>query len=554
MAEVDVCVVGAGAGGAVAAWALVRRGVRVRLLETGPRIDPKRYPTHDQDWELEPGVLRAVAAEEARRSYESAPGEALDPEFARLASFSPTLLSAPRERRLPFVWERALGVGGSTLHYQGEAHRFPAHAFRMRSERGVAADWPLDYEELSPYYARVEELLGVAGDPGNPFKPARGPFPYPAHPLSRASRRVGEGARQLGWRHLPNTLAVLPRSQPGRAACHYCNGCVRGCRVGAKSSVDVAVLPDAERSGRLELVTDFHVSRLERSADGSVTGLLGYDSAGIEQRQRARAFVLAAGAIETPRILLNSSDGHAQAVGNAHDQVGRYLMEMLYVRRSVVLERSLQSFVGLPIDSRIWDWNGTEPRGDVVNGFVLGQSAGWFEGPAGFAREGIPGFGRAHREAMLERFGGGLELFGVAEQLPRPENRVVLSERTDRFGVPLVRVETRLDRTDLEALSAMWRRLGELAEACGAGSSVAQVSAYDLPLASHVAGTCRMGSDPVQSVVDAVGAVHGHPNLVVADASVLVTEGAGDSPSLTLQALALRNAEALADRARRGEL
>lgn len=555
MAEIDVCIVGAGAGGAVAAWALVRRGLRVRLLETGPRFDASDYRTHEADWELEPSRFDEVTLDPARRSYDSAPGEPLDPEFAHLKSRTLTLIPGTLEQRLPFAWSRSLGVGGSTLHYQGEAHRFAAHAFRMRSERGMAADWPLTYEELEPRYAQIEQLLDVAGDPGNPFKPARGAFPYPAHPLSKASRHVAEGARRLGWQPLPNTLAVLRKARGGRAACHYCNGCIRGCMVGAKSSVDVAVLPDAERTGLLEIVTHFHVSRLEHVADGRITSVLGSDAAGQEQRHHARAFVLAAGAIETPRLLLNSAGGaHPDGVGNAHGQVGLNLMESLYLRREVVFDRPLQSWVGLPIDSRIWDWNGATDPGDGSAGFVLGQYAGWFEGPAGFAREGVAGFGMDHREEMARSFGAGLELMGIAEQLPRAENRVTLSTENDRFGVPLARVETRLDRLDLEALSTMHKRLGELGEAAGAERFVGQVSAYDVPAASHVAGTCRMGHAPEQSVVDAFGAVHGHPNLVVADASVLVTQGAGDSPSLTIQALALRAAEALVSRAQRGEL
>jgi choline dehydrogenase-like flavoprotein len=185
---------------------------------------------------------------------------------------------------------------------------------------------------------------------------------------------------------------------------------------------------------------------------------------------------------------------------------------------------------------------------------VLGAVASVFEGPVGTALEGTPGFGRAHRELLARRFGATLGLLGIAEQLPRAENRVVLGEGRDRFGVPLARVETRLDAGDLAALRLAWRRLGQLAEAAGVAHEPGQVTAYDQPNASHVAGTCRMGNAPEQSVVDRFGALHGRPELVVADASVLVTEGAGDSPSLTLQALALRAAEALAARARRGEV
>jgi choline dehydrogenase-like flavoprotein len=551
-ADTEVCIIGAGAGGAVAAWALTRLGVSVLLLEAGPRFAPEAYGTHRPDWELTPSPFERASRDPGNPSYESAAGSRLDPDFAHLGSQTPTAFARPRRRRRrDFFYSHAIGVGGSTLHYQGEAHRFPAHAFRMRSERGLAADWPLGYEDLAPYYERVEELLGVAGDPANPFKPARGAYPYPAHPLSEASRRLGKAARGLGWELLPNPLAILPRPRPDREACHYCNGCVRGCAVGAKGSVDVAVIPEAERTGRLRLVTGFWAGALEHGPDGRISAVLGTDETGREQRHRARAFVLAAGAIETPRLLLNSAGGaHPHGVGNAHDQVGRNLMELLYVVRRGLFDRPCETYAGVPIDSRVWNFNGAGSDGA---GFVLGPTCGIFEGPVGYALEGAEGFGPEHRAAVRRRFGAGISLLGIAEQLPRPENRVTLGTRTDAAGRPVARVETHLDRTDLELLSRMLERVDELSTEAGL-ETVGHVTAYDTPNATHVGGTCRMGSDPRESVVDALGRVHGVPNLVIADASALVTQGAGDSPSLTIQALALRSAEALVDRARRGEV
>jgi choline dehydrogenase-like flavoprotein len=554
--DTDVCIVGAGAGGAVAAWALARRGVRVLLLERGPRFAASDYETHSPDWEIRPSPLDAFCDAPDQRSYESAPGQLLDPQYRHLSSRSPTAFAAPAPgRRRSFYYSRSLGVGGSTLHYQAEAHRFPDHALRMRRERGVAADWPLGPGELAPFYQRVEELLQVAGDPANPFKAPRGPYPHPPHPLSAASQRLGAGAAKLGWHLLPNPLAILPVAQGNRAACHYCNGCVRGCDVAAKSSVDVAVLPDAEATGRLRVVTRFQAARLEHAADGRITAVVGFDAEGREARHEARAFVLAAGAVETPRLLLASAGGaHPDGVGNARDQVGRHFMETLFVQCTAYFEEPLQTWAGIPIEARVWDWNGLERRDDFPAGFVLGQFAGELEGPAGNALEGIEGFGRRHREALRRRFGAGTTLFGIAEQLPRPENRVSLSRETDARGVPLARIEVALDALDLETLSRMHARILELADATGIREVVGQTTAYDTPLATHVGGSCRMGHDPASSVVDAFGAVHGVANLVIADASVLVTQGAGDSPSLTIQALALRAAEALADRARRGEV
>jgi len=552
--DADVCVVGAGAGGSVASWALAERGLRVLLLEAGPRIAPKDQGTHRQDWEIAPSAIRATLDDPRHRSYESAPGSALDPRYPHLRSRTPTAFARRAFERRPFEYVRALGVGGSTLHYQGEAHRFPAHAFRMRSRFGVAEDWPLGYEELAPYYETIEKLLGVAGDPRNPFKPPRGTYPYPAHPLSAASRRVSLAARQLGWQLLPNPVAILPSPRPGRQACHYCNGCERGCNVSARGSADVAVIPLAEQSGRLRLVTGTRAALLETEPNGRVSAVIGSDAEGRRQRFRARAFVLAAGAIETPRILLHSRGGaHPDGVGNHSGQLGRHLMETLYVRRSAIFDEPLETFAGIPLDSRIWDFNAAVGDSDTPVGFTLASTCGEFAGPVGYALEGVGNFGASHRRGM-RRFGAGIVFVAIAEQIPRPENRVTLSENADPAGVPLARVETQLDTIDLEALSQARIRLEELAQTAGAGDFVGQTSAYDTPHASHVGGGCRMGRDPRNSVVDAVGSVHGVPNLAVADASVLVTQGAGDSPSLTIQALALRSSESLAERLRRGEV
>ena len=313
------------------------------------------------------------------------------------------------------------------------------------------------------------------------------------------------------------------------------------------------MIPEVERTGRLRLVTGFRVSRLEFSADGRITAAVGFHSDGREDRYPARAFVLAAGAVQTPRLLLQSTGPtHRAGIGNANDQVGRHFMETLYVTVLARFEKSLRTHVGVPLDSRIWNLHGAGGRGAVPNGIVLGHGAGVLEGPVGHALEGVEGYGMTHREAMRDTFGSGIEFLGIAEQLPRAENRIVLSERKDRFGVPLARMRVRMDESDYAALSEVTARLHDLAQASGVAKVVGQTSAFDTPNATHVGGTCRMGSNPEASVVDAFGAVHGVPNLVVADGSALVTQGAGDSPSLTIQALALRAAEALADRARRG--
>ena len=548
----DVVVVGSGAGGGFAAMALCEAGVRVLLLERGARFDPRRdFPMRHADWEIRPPPFDPPPAPKEDPTL-LAEATSLDPRYAHLASGTvPPRVAVTR--REPFRYQRVLGLGGTTLHYQGEAHRFPAHAFRPATEYGFGVDWPLDHAALAPYYERAERVLAVAGAPGNPFKPARGPYPTPAHPLSAASEQVKTGADRLGWKLLPNSLALPTRSLDGRPPCQRSGGCVYGCVFGAKSSVDLTALRRAERTGRLEIRTGARAVGLELRDDGRV-GAVVYRARGGTERARASAVVLALGAIETPRLLLAHGAPPA-GLANGSGLVGRYLMETLYVTMNVRFGARVDGYKGPPIDARIWDFSRPARGGRVRSGFVLGASgtAGGFHGPVSYALR-TSGFGRAHKDAMRSRFGTVAGLFGIAEQEPRADNRVLLADRADEDGVRMVRVETSPSEADLLAMDEMLARLKTLAGASGAVDVLHQISAYDEPVATHVGGTCRMGRDPKTSVVDPFGRSHEVPNLFIADASVLPGQGAGDSPSLTIQALALRTAEHIVALGRRHEL
>jgi len=261
----DAIVVGSGAGGGFAAMSLAEAGMRVLLLERGRRFDPRRdFPMNHPDWELRPRAFRDTEAPPGDVSLVREEGAPLDPRYAHLRSSSlPGEVLKSGSRRAPFRYDRVLGLGGTTLHYQGEAHRFPDHAFRPASLYGLGVDWPLSYADLAPYYDRVEHLLGVAGDPANPFKPPRGPFPTPAHRLSYASQRIATGAAKLGWSLLPNSLALPTRSTDGRPPCQRSGGCVHGCIFGAKSSVDLTAIRRAEGTGRLQVQTESRVFEIE---------------------------------------------------------------------------------------------------------------------------------------------------------------------------------------------------------------------------------------------------------------------------------------------------
>ena len=549
----DAVVIGSGAGGGFAAMGLAEAGLSVLVLERGERFDFGRdFPMRERDWELHPGVFPPHGQDP---TIERRPGADLAPGTEHLCSRGGSFGNASGcVRRAPYEYHRVFGVGGTTLHYQGEAHRFAEFAFEPHRRYGFGQDWPIGYHDLEPYYRRVEDVLGVAGSADNPFKPPRQAFPTPAHRLSLASRFVQRGADALGWALLPNSLALPSRSVDGRSPCRHTGGCVQGCIFGAKSSVDLTALARARRTGRLSIRTGTRVLALEH--DGvRVTSLVCLRD-GTLSRTRARAVVLAAGAVETPRLLLNSAgSGFPAGLGNNSDQVGRYFLDSLLVTLTIRLPERLNPYKGPPIDSRIWDFSRPNTQGPPLSGYVLGVSGtlGGFHGPLSYARS-IPGIGPAHKRAMRERFGTIVTLFATAEHEPRPENRIRLGDSVDDTGVTRVVVESGFSDADRAVFEAMIQRCSQWAGACHAVETISLGSTYSHPSASQVGGGCRMGNDPELSVVDPLGKVHEVANLFVADASVLVGQGAGDSPSLTIQALALRTAHRMADLMKRREL
>jgi choline dehydrogenase-like flavoprotein len=542
----DAIVVGSGAGGGTVAYRLTKAGLRVLLLEQGPRFDPvKDYPLGRNDWERwdqfdnwnpDSYVSSSQFLGEKARGLMSAIG-------------GRHFKSKPEST---FKYERATGVGGSTLRYQAETHRFPEHAFSMKNIFGLSEDWPISYKDLEPYYAEAEVLLGVAGDHRNPFKAARGPFPMPAHPLGCPGQRIKKGAEKLGLSLIQNALAIPNRPYGGRPACIYCRGCGYGCVIGDKGSVDVVMVPPAEASGRLTVKTGARALHITTNAEGKAEAVVWKEKGGIE-KSYGKVVVVSCGAIETPRLLLNSkSSRFPDGLANTNGLVGTSLMTHLSVALMVYFDKPLKSYQGLPIDSRIWDFSAPERIKEQGGGFVLGVM-GAPEGivsPARFAL-GAPAWGRSHKEYMKRHYGAQSAIFGVAEQHPRKENRITLAGVKDNDGMPKANVHASLHDSDLRLLRLMMQRCGELADVSGV-EKVAIFTCLDTMGSTHVGGTARMGTSSKDSVVDSFGRSHDVKNLFIADTSVFVTQGCGDSPSLTVMSLALRTAEHIASEMKKG--
>jgi choline dehydrogenase-like flavoprotein len=423
----------------------------------------------------------------------------------------------------------------------------------MRSLFGVGEDWPLDFEELERYYGLAESRIGVAA-PANPHRPRASAPRFPAHPLSYASARLVPAFAAAGLTLIPNSLAILPRAFRGRPACNYCNGCAQGCPIGDKGSADVTFVPAALATGRLDLRPRSQVLRVSVDRRGLASGVVYADARGARRRVEARFVVLAAGAVETPRLLLLSRNAaFPGGLANGSGQVGRNLTEMLSWSSRALHPEPLASYRGIPMDGSAWDLAVPHEDRDAgyVGGFRLATAHGiTLRGPVSYATRVVPGFGVEHQRRMAEAFGRGVALLAFGEWIAGPRTRVDLDPQLrDARGLPLARITSHLGANERALLRRMAATTRAVLAAAGA-RLVGETSTLDQFRAAHVLGTCRMGPSAARFVADPDGFAHEVPNLAFADGSVIPTSGCGDSPFLTITAMALRTSDRLLERAR----
>ncbi len=548
MSDYDVVVVGSGAGGGTCAWKLAANGVRVLLLEAGPAYDPYQdYRLHRNDWE----AVRFPTKMPATRRYTFAPMQELESRWSHLRSWTHVTGQLVKGKtRKPGTYHHVLGLGGSTLHFQGEAHRLHPDAMRMQSRFGVAADWPLKYEDLEPFYLEAESLVGVAGPADTGARWRSAPYPLPPHGLGYASQKLADACKTLGLSWQPNSLAILSRPFDDRPPCNYCNNCHRGCPRRDKGSIDVTYIAKARATGRCTIRTGCRVLRVEAGKGDRVSGLVYRDAQGSDHKVKARAYVIACGTIETPRLLLASEDGNApHGLANESGLVGRNLMESLSWASVGLHPEPLGSYRGVPADGICWDFNAPDAVSGVPGGIRLHHGTVFSDllGPIAYSKRVVgEGWGREHKLKMRDRFGRAVGVGGLGEFLPNPRTYVDLDPNySDQTGLPLPRIHSYVADTDLKRLEFIARTTQRILEAAGVDQVLEKLGTYDRFNTTHVFGTCRMGEDPESSVVDGWGRNHRWRNLYVMDASVFPSSGGGESPSLTIQALSLRNAERL---------
>jgi len=503
--EVDVVVVGSGAGGAPLSMALASAGLSVVVLEAGPNFEPGDHTPDETE------AVDIIWMDERLSGGET-----------------PTAFGPNNSGR---------GVGGSTLHWGAFTPRPDARDMSLKSETGQGIDWPVSPADLKPYVARVEQYLGVSGPPDYPWDPDRH---YALPPVARnaSSEMMIRGCEALGVRATDAPAAVVSQDwqQDGfglRQACVNCGACHQGCRNGAKVSMDTSYLPVAVSRGA-EIRADSTVHTIETDEFGAVTAVI-YRHDGVDHRQRCATLVLSAGGIETPRLLLHN------ALANSSGQVGRNFMAHGGVQVWGRFDQPMRSYRGYP--SSIISEDMVRPPGAGFVGGYLMQSLGVM--PLTFATTLIRGsslWGPELTEA-LERYPymAGVGING--ECLPSDSNRLTLSDEVDALGVPKAHVTFTAGENEKAIEAHAVTMMTNIVSAVG-GRDILM-----LPRSAHTLGTCRLGETADVGVVDADGRSFDIPNLWICDTSVFPSSLTAN-PGLTTMALSLRTADAILSAAR----
>lgn len=539
----DVVIVGAGAGGAACAWALCKAGVKVLLLEAGPAYDPfKDYQLDQVQWEKNLFPDKKVDHD----FYTVAPLQTLSDKQQHLRSRNQIAgLYNPTDKRSPYLYHHVSGVGGSTLHFTGEAHRMNPAAMQMQSRFKVSADWPVSYQTLEPYYQQAEQIVGVAGPAIDTSRPRSAPYPLPAHPLSYASQKIAVAMKKIGLTATANARAALSQAYDGRPSCNYCANCNRGCPRTDKGSVDVTFIRKAVATGLLDLQAESIVLNIAAGPKDRVKHVVFKNKSGT-QKVEIRVVVIAAGAIQTPRLLLMSSNQYAaDGLANESGQVGKNFMETLAWVSSGLHSEKIGSQRGLPADLISWDYNLPDAIPGVIGGCRFGSTVSEANllGPISYATRVIAGWGKQHKQQMQQSYGNVISVGAIGEHLSNPKSYVNLdNQQKDQYGLPKAIIHSYLTESDIKRLDFMANKTREILNATGVESIFEEYSSYDFFSSTHVFGTCRMGENPESSVVNGYGQSHRWKNLFVTDASVFPSTGGGEAPSLTIEALAIRTA------------
>ena len=511
-----VVIVGSGAGGGTLGNELAQKGIKVVILEAGARNEIQDFV--NDEWES----------------------------FAQLAWTDMRVASGSWRVARDFpnlpAWI-VKSVGGSTVHWAGASLRFEEHEFKAASAYGGIKganllDWPITKAELDPYYAKAEDKMGVTRTNN-----------IPGLPGNNNEKVLEAGARKIGYKDFSTGRMVI-NSQPrdGRGSCQQIGFCFQGCKSGAKWSTLYTEIPKGEATGNLEVRPNCHVAKIEHDANGKVTAVVYFDETGATQRQKARVVAVAGNSIESPRLLLNSASSlFPNGLANSSGQVGRNYMRHVTGSVYAAFEKPVHMYRGTTMAGIIRDEARHDPGRGFAGGYEMETLSLGLPFMAAFLNPGA--WGRSFTSAM-ENYPRMAGMWLVGEDMPQEKNAITLDkEAKDKFGLPVANVHYDDHPNDVAMRNHGYQQGAALYEAVGA---VQTYPTTPYP-STHNLGTNRMSEKPRDGVVNKFGQSHDIKNLFVSDGSQFTTSAACN-PTLTIVALAIRQADHMAELMRRRDI
>jgi choline dehydrogenase-like flavoprotein len=554
----DVVIVGSGAGGGMAAYALAKAGAKVLMLEAGPEW----YASKNSQM-----LFPSYATPYRGRATHTRPFGEYDACDGGWEIDGEPYTRAPGTR---FDWWRGRMLGGRTNHWGRISLRFGPRDFKGKSHDGLGDDWPIAYEDVAPYYDKIDDLIGVFGskenlpnEPDGKFLPAPKPRCY--------ELLVKKASDKLNITCIPSRLSIITRAKPGRQACHYCGQCNRGCSVKANfSSPDVLIAP-ALATGNLTLVTNAMAREVTIDKSGKATGVAYIDKkTGEDKHAAARIVVLAASALESSRLLLNSKSSlFPQGLANSSGTAGKYITDTTGTDVSGFIPAMVDHVphnedgvggmhVYMPwwLDNKKLDF----PRGYHIEVYGGLHQPGYGFGGGITRYPGAGGYGAKLKDDYRKYFGATIGFSGRGEMIPNDDCYAEIDPTVvDQWGIPVLRFHWKWSDHELNQSRHMQQTFRSLVEAMGGTVfSNMPTKEQDFGLAAggriiHELGGLRMGADPKTSVLNANCQAHDVPNLFVADGAPFVSQ-ADKNPTWTILALSWRTADYITAQRKAGAL
>ena len=552
----DVCIVGSGAGGGMAAYVLTQAGADVIMLEAGGMWDLAKDSAM-LEWPYESPRRGASTKDHPFGEFDGCIGgwDIEGEPYTRAAGTQ-------------FDWWRARMLGGRTNHWGRISLRFGPDDFQRRNLDGLGDNWPITYADVAPYYDRVDRLVGVFGSKEGLHNHPDSIFLPPPTPRCW-ELMVKQAADRLRITCIPSRLSILTESIHGRAACHHCGQCNRGCKTNSNFSSTGVLIPPAMATGKLTLVTNAMAREVTTDARGLATGVSYVNKlTGADEHVNARVVVLAASACESARLLLNSrSSRFSHGLANSSGVVGKYLTDTTgtdvggYIPRMVDHVPHNEDGVGgahlyMPwwLDNRKLDF----PRGYHIElwGGLGVPAYGFMGGIQRYPSGG--GYGKSLKDDYRKYYGATVGFSGRGEMIPNEESYCELDPGVvDQWGIPVLRFHWKWSDHEYKQVKHMQETFRSLVAQMGGevfSPMPSKEEGYGIAAGGqiiHELGTTRMGNDPARSVLNAHGQAHDVKNLFVVDGGPFVSQ-ADKNPTWTILALSWRTSEYIADQRKQG--